>query len=563
MREKQANRRIRLLVAIFALAFAAVLGRAVWLQGVEAASLGAMAHSQQHETETIPASRGTIYDRSGVPLALGEQTSTVYADPRTVRQPLAVARAAHDLLGADPNALYAALLNHKSSFVYVQRFADPKAAAKLMAKHFAGVNFYPEEKRFYPGNTVGAQVIGYAGTDGTGLSGLEYEYQKDLAGKPGTKTIVRTPLGQAVDVIKNTPPHQGKAVFTTLDRTIQAYSESILRQTVAKWKAKDAVAVAIDPSTGGVLAMAQAPGYNANNANRVPQSLQTNHAVSDTYEPGSVFKVVTIAGALTQGLVTPNTTFTLPYSIKVADRTIHDAEPRPTETLSVAQILSHSSNVGAVTIAEKLGDADLMTWIDRFGFGHATGLDFPGESPGQVLPLDQWSGSTIGNVPIGQGIAVTPVQLAAAYAAIANDGVWIQPHLVGRIGGQALNDFKRRRIVSKPVDQELKDMLTGVVDEHTGTGTQAAIPGYSVAGKTGTAQKPTPTGYSDTKFVASFVGMVPVKNPAIVILVAVDEPHGDIYGGDVAAPAFAQIAKFSLQHLGVAPDEPETLVKQP
>ncbi|HEX7083152.1 MAG TPA: penicillin-binding protein 2 [Gaiellaceae bacterium] len=555
MREKQANRRIRLLVAIFALVFAAVLARAVWLQGVEAASLGGMAERQQHETESIPASRGTIFDRTGVQLAIGEQTSTVYADPRAVRQPRALARAAHELLGVDPNELYASLLDRTSSFVYVKRFADPVAAAKLMRKDFSGVDEYPEEKRFYPGNTVGSQVIGYAGTDEKGLSGLEIEYEHTLAGKPGTKTIVRTPLGRAIDVIKNTPPREGRAIFTTLDRTIQAYAESVLRQTVAHWHAKDAVAVAIDPRTGGVLAMAQAPGYDANNASRVPQALQTNRAVTDTYEPGSVFKVVTIAGALTQGLVTPQTRFTLPYSIRVADRTIHDAEHRPTETLSVAQILSHSSNVGAVTIAEKLGDADLMTWIKRFGFGEKTGIDFPGESPGLVLPLDQWSGSTIGNVPIGQGIAVTPIQLAAAYAAIANDGVWIQPHLVDRIGGRAVTDFKRRRIVSKLVDAELKEMLTGVVDENTGTGTQAAIPGYSVAGKTGTAQKPIPGGYSDTKFEASFVGMVPVEHPRIVILVAVDEPHGDIYGGDVAAPAFAQIAKFALQYLGVPPDQ--------
>src|SRR6185437_9912143 len=199
----------------------------------------------------------------------------------------------------------------------------------------------------------------------------------------------------------------------------------------------------------------------------------TNHAVSDTYEPGSVFKVVTIAGALTQGLVTPQTTFSLNYSIKVADRTIHDAEPRPTETLSVAQILSHSSNVGAITIAEKLGDADLMTWIKRFGFGQTTGLDFPGESPGQVLPLDQWSGSTIGNVPIGQGIAVTPIQLAAAYAAIANGGVWVQPHLVAHVGGRSQGQIDRHRIVSREVDSQLKTMLSNVVDEHGATGNAA------------------------------------------------------------------------------------------
>jgi cell division protein FtsI/penicillin-binding protein 2 len=237
---------------------------------------------------------------------------------------------------------------------------------------------------------------------------------------------------------------------------------------------------------------------------------------------------------------------------------VHDAEPRGTETLSVAQILSHSSNVGAVTIAEKLGSTELADWIARFGFGKTTGLDFPGESPGQVLPLDRWSGSTIGNVPIGQGIAVTPMQMAAAYAAIANGGVWVEPHLVDRVGGRVIHHRAHRRIVSRPIDAQLKAMLTNVVDEHGATGNEAQIAGYTVAGKTGTAQKPGPNGYTTGKYVASFVGMVPVSKPRLVVLVTVDEPHGSIFGGEVAAPAFAQIAKFDLQYLEVQPDAPVT-----
>ena len=330
----------------------------------------------------------------------------------------------------------------------------------------------------------------------------------------------------------------------------------MLRQTVAHWGAKAATAVVLDPRTGAVLAMAQAPGYDANKANRVSFALQRNRAVTDTFEPGSTFKLVTIAGALSTGIVSPDTRFVLPYSIPVADRIVHDAEPRGTETLTVSQILSHSSNVGAVTIAEKLGSSELADWIERFGFGKQTGLDYPGESPGQVLPLDKWSGSTIGNVPIGQGIAVTPIQLASAYAAIANGGVWVEPHLVERIGGKPVRNFKRRRIVAPAVNAALKTMLTGVVDEHGATGNAAAIAGYSVAGKTGTAQKPGPNGYTTGKYVASFVGMVPVEKPRFVVLVTVDEPRGAIFGGVVAAPAFAQIAKFDLQYMGVPPDLP-------
>jgi len=554
--EKQANRRIRLLLAAFVLVFAATLGRAVWLQGVHAASLGRIAERQHRESITVPAGRGTIFDRTGVQLAIGEQTTTVYADPRQVTQPRLLAVAAHQLFGVDANQLYAQLLARKSSFLYVQRFADPTTAAAFIKKGFAGVNSYPEEKRTYPQRTVGAQLVGYAGTDNKGLAGLEVEYDSRLSGRPGKRTIVRDPFGRAIDVISSTAERDGTNVVTTIDHTIQANAEAVLRQTIAQWHARAATAVVLDPRTGAVLAMAQAPGYDANAANRVPFALQRNRAVTDTYEPGSTFKLVTIAGALSEGIVTPGTTFRLPYSIPVADRIVHDAEPRGTETLSVAQILSHSSNVGAVTIAKKLGAASLMDWIGRFGFGKQTGIDFPGESPGQVLPLDKWYGSTIGNVPIGQGIAVTPIQMAAAYGAIANGGVWVEPHLVQRIGDHAVRSFKRRRVVAKPVNSELKAMLTNVVDEHGATGNAAAIAGYTVAGKTGTAQKPGPNGYTTGKYVASFIGMVPVGRPRLVVLVTVDEPHGAIFGGVVAAPAFAQIAKFDLQYMGVTPDAP-------
>jgi cell division protein FtsI/penicillin-binding protein 2 len=559
MKDKQANRRIRLLLALFVLVFAATLGRAVWLQGVRAASLGKMAERQHHETIVIPAGRGTIYDAAGVQLAIGETTTTVYADPRQLTEARAIAVAAQKFLGVNANSLYPQLLNRKTSFLYIKRFADPTAAAAFLKKGFVGVNSYPEEKRAYPQLSVASQVIGFAGTDNKGLGGLEIQYNRNLTGKTGKQTIVRDPFGRAIDTVSMTPERQGRDVFTTIDSKIQANAEQVLRQTIRQWHAKSATAIVLDPHTGAVIAMAQAPGYDANNSSRVPQALLTNHAVTDVFEPGSVFKVVTVAGALTEGLVTPDSEFTLPPCIQVADKCIHDAEQRGTEKMTVAKILSYSSNVGAITIAEKLGASQLMNWIDRFGFGKSTGLDFPGESVGIVPSYPtQWSGTTIGNVPIGQGIAVTPIQIASAYAAIANGGVWIQPHLVDRVGGRTLHGFKHRRVVSPAVDQELKTMLTGVVDEHGATGNAAQIPGYTVAGKTGTAQIPGPHGYTTGKYVASFVGMVPVKSPRLVVLVSVEEPHDQIFGGVVAAPAFAEIAKFDLQYLGVPPDAPVT-----
>ena len=558
MKERQANRRIRLLLAVFVLVFAGTLARAAWLQGVQAASLGRLAERQHHESIVIPAGRGTIYDSAGVQLAIGEQTTTVYADPRQVTSPRAIAVAANKLLGVNATTLYTQLLDRRSGFLYIKRFADPTAAAAFLKKGFAGVNGYPEEKRAYPQLSVASQVVGFAGTDNKGLAGLEVEYDKSLSGKPGHQTIVRDPFGRAIDVVSTTPEREGHDIFTTIDSKIQANAEQVLHSTISQWHAKSATAIVLDAHSGAVLAMAQAPGYNANNASNVPFALQRNRAVTDTYEPGSVFKLVTIAGALSDGLVSPSTTYRLAYSIPVADRVIHDAEPRPTEDFTVAQILSRSSNVGAVTIAEKLGSRRLMDWIQKFGFGQQTHIDFPGETPGQVLPLDKWSGSTIGNVPIGQGIGVTSIQIAAAYAAIANGGVWVQPHLVEKVGGRTLHDFTHRRIVSPAVDAELKQMLTGVVDEHGATGNAAQITGYTVAGKTGTAQIPGPNGYTTGKYVASFVGMVPVSNPRFVVLVKVDEPRGSIFGGVVAAPAFAQIAKFDLQYLSVPPDAPLT-----
>lgn len=556
--EKVANRRIRLILGVFVVVFAVAFGRAAWLQVVQAAPLAAEAQRMHEETTTTPAGRGTIMDSSGVQLAIGRQTKTVYADPDLVVEPRRVAADAQRLLGADGNEVYAQLKQKKTHFLYVARFADTAAADRFMAKRYLGTYAYPEEKRAYPQNTVASQVIGYAGIDNRGLGGLELEYDKKLSGVAGRQTIVRDPTGRAIDVLSATPERNGRDVFTTLDSRIQANAEAVLRRTVAAQRAKSATAIVLDPRNGAILAMAQAPGYDANKTSDVPFARLRNRAVTDTYEPGSTFKLVTIAGALSEGLVTPATTFKLNYSIPVADRVIHDAEQRGTETMTVAEILARSSNVGAITIAEKLGAAQLNRWIEKFGYGKTTGIDFPGESAGEVLPLDQWSGSTIGNVPIGQGIAVTPIQMAAAYAAVANGGVWVQPHLVERVGGRALRDFERRRVVTPAVDEALKTMLTGVVDENGGTGTAAAIPGYTVAGKTGTAEVPGPNGYTTGKYVASFVGMVPVESPRLVVLVVVNEPTRNIFGGVVAAPAFAEIAKFDLQYLGVPPDAPTT-----
>ena len=555
MSGRVANRRIRLLLAVFAIVFGVTLVRAVWLQGVRAQSLGRMAASQHRTTVDLAANRGTIYDSAGVQLALGEQAITVYADPLQIRDATKVAPAVARILRLDPRQVYEKLSDRKHGFVYVERKADAARAARLQRLHITGLGFYPEERRFYPQHGIAAQVLGYAGIDNHGLSGLELALDKPLAGRAGRETLVRDPLGHVLDSIVSRPARNGSEVSLTINNVIQAQAEQVLRQTVQRWHAKDGTAIVLDPHTGAVLAMAVAPSYDANNFPGVSKDLQRNRAVTDTYEPGSTFKLVTVAGALSTGLVTPQEKFRLPYEIQVADRRIHDAELRGTETMSVATILSKSSNVGAITLAQLLGKDRLASWISRFGFGRPTGIDFPGESQGILLPADKWSGSTIGNVPIGQGIAVTPIQMASAYAAIANGGMWTKPHLVERVGDGLAKPVARHRIVTRWIARELTSMLQNVVLD--GTGTLARIPGYHVAGKTGTAAKPdSQGGYSTSKYVASFVGFAPATRPRIVVLVTVDEPRGAIWGGVVAAPAFKAIAQQTLQYLSAPPDAP-------
>jgi cell division protein FtsI/penicillin-binding protein 2 len=535
----------------FAVAFAALFGRAVWLQGIRAGTLERLAATQNRVTVELPAGRGAILDREGVPLAMGTQAMTVYADPLRIRKPWNVARAAGSTLGIDADALTRELSDRTKRFVYVERQADPTQARELEARHLPGLGFYPEEHRDYPQHAIGSHVVGYAGVDNEGLAGLEKRYNHVLSGQPGSQTIVRDPAGRAVDVIHSAAPSEGRDVHLALDRIIQENLEDVLRRTVARWRARSATGIVLDPRNGGVLGMAVVPRFDANGFGSTNPDVTRNRAVTDTYEPGSTFKVVAITGALSEKIVTPGSAFVLQPVIKVADRVIHEDDRTYVKRMTVADIVAESSNVGAITLAQLLGPYRLAQWITRFGFGKKTGIDFPGESQGIVLPPRKWSGSSIGNMPIGHGIGVTPVQMAAAYGAVANDGIWTRPHLALQVGGRLVRPH-RHRIMKPRIAREMLGMLRAVVTR--GSGVKAAVPGYQVAGKTGTAAKPDAKGYSHSKYVASFVGIVPASKPRFVILVAVDEPHGNYYGGTVAAPAFSDIAKFDLQYFGVPPD---------
>ena len=559
MRHRRANRRIRLLTAAFGLLFVIAIGRAAWVQGVQHDRFSKMAITQHRETIVVPAGRGTIYDRTGKPLAIGEQATTVYADPRNIADAQRAAVIVGKTLGLDPNTLYPTLKNRSKGFVYIARQTDPSKAEELSKRAIPGLGFYPEELRSYPQGAVASHVLGFAGTDNHGLDGLERSLDKTLSGKPGFETIVKDPFGRAIDVVSSRSEQPGRNVTLTIDHQIQAEAEQILARTVKQFGARGAAAIVMDPRTGAILAMANYPTFDANQFSTSSPDARRNRAVTDAYEPGSTFKIVTIAGALEDNVVSPASTFTLAPTIQVADRVIHEAHIRGTEVMSVKQILSQSSNIGTITIAEKLGQGELAAWIDRFGFGKPTGIDYPGESRGLVLPLQDWSGSTIGTVPIGQGIAVTPLQMVSAYATIGNGGVRVTPHLVEKVGSSRVHPGKRTRVVTRSTANRMMAMFRDVVLE--GTGTEAAIPGYTVAGKTGTAQK-AENGRYVRKYVGSFVGLVPAKKPRLAILVMVDEPHGNIYGGVVAAPAFRDISRFALQYLEVPPDAPETNASQ-
>ena len=540
-----ANRRIRLLLVFFVLAFLATFGRAVWLQAVRAQPLDRMAKGQHDLTIDVPAARGSILDRNGVELAIGRQAITVYANPRHVADPRATAIAAGRVLRIDPDRLYAKLADQSRGFVYLVRKTDPKRAEALKALNLTGLGFVPEERRVYPQGSNAAHVLGFAGLDNRGLAGVELALDRTLGGRNGRQTIVRDAFGRTINVVTAVPSEEGRNVRLTLDNTLQANAQSVLLRAMRRWGARAASAVVLDPRNGEVLAMASEPGFDANRFPETDRDIQRNRAVTDTYEPGSTLKVVTVAAALSDRLVTPSSAFTLPASIHVADRVIHEAHREDTERMTVAEILSRSSNVGTITLAELLGRSRLQTWVERFGFGKKTGIDFPGETRG-ILP-SYWSGSTIGTLPIGHGIAVTPLQMAAAYGAVANGGVWHRPRLV------ADRHPVHRRVMSRGVANQLMSMLRDVVIE--GTGMEAEVDGYQVAGKTGTAAKPDPRGgYSNSRYVASFVGVVPASAPRLVVLVTVDEPHGAIWGGVVAAPAFQEIARFALQYLEIPPD---------
>ena len=540
------------------LSFGVMGVRLFTLQILESKAYARMATNQRERVITFPARRGAIFDRNGQPLAISVDLPTIYTDPPMLKDPRAAAEQLAPILGEDVDELTLRLQGSPGSrFEYVARQVDPKIARKIKALAIPGIYFRTEPKRYYPGDRLASQVLGFTNVDGEGIAGVELQYDDILKGRAGEMTLEQDPAGRHLPQARysETSAEPGHSLFLTIDKQLQYFTQLTLARAVTQFHALNGTAIVMRPDTGEILAMANAPDYDPNHPGDAPEQDLRNLAVTDVYEPGSAFKLVTASGALQSHVVTPHTMFEVPPTLQVADRVIHDAESHGTETMSVRDIIVDSSNIGTVKIGLELGKDRLDSYIRKFGFGAKTGLDFPGESPGIVIDKDDWSGSSIGTIPIGQGVAVTPLQLASAYAAIANRGVWTEPKLLhstlddaGKVRGST--PPTTRRIVSRHTAAQMTDILEGVVKE--GTGIEAEIPGYRVAGKTGTAQKVLPTGGYGGGYIGTFVGFAPANRPEIVVLVKLDRPT-PIWGGMSAAPTFKTIAEFALRELGVPP----------
>ena len=542
------KRRISLLFTLFLVLLAVSVLRATWLGTVQGADLKSRAVAQQVQQVDVSARRGTITDRHGLELAVSEDSATVFANPRQINDPGRVAGQLSPLTGLDYETLLRKLGDRKTGFVYLKRKIDADKGAAIEKLKIAGVGVMSEPRRRYPQGWLASQLLGTVGTDNFGLSGIEQSYEDKLHGEDGERKVVRDALGEPISLVEQKRDVPGEDLQLTIDSAIQERVESVLAEVGQTFSPKGATALVLDPRNGEILALANWPRVNAADPGGAPTYARQNRAVAASFEPGSTFKAFTVAGALEERMIRPDTRFDLPPTIQVADRNIKESHERGYVSLDVGQILAQSSNVGSVKIGLRLGAQRFDKWVRRFGFGSPTGVELPGEQRGIVPSWRDYSGSSLGNLPIGQGLAVTPMQMAAAYQAIAMKGVTHKPHVVR---GESPPP---RRIIAEKTATDVSRMLEGVLGAG-GTATEAQVPGYRLAGKTGTAEKPDEFGgYSKTKFVASFIGYAPARDPRLLIAVMVDEPQGEIYGGTVAAPAFEKIVSFALPYLGIPPD---------
>ena len=519
------------------------------IQTRDRASLTALGRDQRIKQVVLAADRGGIFDRNGHELALSLDRQTVWADPRVIKHPAEVAAKLAPIVGIDEIELRNRLEQDDKAFVYVARKVEPDVENAVRKLGITGIGFVPESKRYYPSGELAGPVLGTVGIDNDGSGGLEYALEGTLAGRPGQLSVERDPTGSDLPGTERTvrAAQRGVDLVLTLDQSIQFETERALVDEVNAVDAKGGMAIVIDVRTGDILAMANVDGETADSPAKLAASTETNRAVADVFEPGSTNKVVTIAAAIEAGIIKPDTIISTPWMLVIDGTKFEDVEAHPVE-MTVADVLQHSSNVGTINIARELGKVRFDAAVRNFGFGRATGLDFPGEAPGIILPLANYNDTSMASMPIGNGLAVTALQMLDVYVTLANDGVARQPRLVAA----TIDDDGTRRdlplgttrqVVSPETAKTMREMLARVVEG--GTGVNAAVPGYTVAGKTGTARKP-PYEHPPYRYVASFVGFAPAENPRLATIVVIDEPARQFFGGTVAAPVFSRIMQHAL-----------------
>ncbi len=540
----------------------AVSARLVYLQVSQHEGLANRARQQQQNAVETSPQRGELLDRQERQLARSVQTASLFLDPEDLNAEAldCIATQLSQALGLnykDLQSQFRAALEQKRRFIWVARRLDAEQANKILLMNLPGLQVRLEPKRFYPNGPLAAHVLGYVGLDGEGLGGVEQFYNKKIGGEPGQLFLEKDANGKPYESFE-IASKQGETVLLTIDQSIQYQAEQALQAAVKRSNAKSGTVIVLDPRNGEILALANAPSFDPNNVGAAAPEARSNWALQNVYEPGSTFKIVAFSAAIEKKLAKVDDRIDCQMgSITVAGRVVHDHHPFG--SLTISEALAKSSNVAAIKLGIRVGDQGMYDYITKFGFGARTGIELPGETAGILRKVERWQPSSIGSIAIGQEVAVTPVQMVAAFGALANDGVRVAPHLVREIRNSSgvviyRPEPEQRRVVSAETAIALRGMLEGVT--LNGTAKKAQLDGYSAAGKTGTAQKidSKTRGYSRTKFVGSFVGFAPVKNPQVVIIVVIDEPGGAYHGGDVAAPVFREVAEQILPGLGVMPD---------
>jgi cell division protein FtsI (penicillin-binding protein 3) len=536
-------------------------GRLVELQAVRGETLAGAALDQRLRTIEIPAARGAILDANGQPLALSVDARNVTADQTLIEDPVAAGRALAPVLGADAETISERLRGDRR-FVYIAKGITPQTWDAIAALDLPGIFSEPTTRRIYPAGTTAANLLGFVGSDGAGLGGVEYAYQSVLAGEPGSMTYERGPGGRPIPtaVQQALPAVAGSSVQLTINSDIQFAAQRALEQALRRANADSGTVVVMEPQTGRILALVALPTFDPSKPGASPAQDRGNRALSDVFEPGSTSKVMTLAAVVEEGKAGPTSVLKLPPTLERGDKVFRDVDPHGTIQLTLAGIMARSSNIGTILAAERIGGKQLWKYLRKFGIGSPTGLNFPGESTGKLRDYSTWTPTSFPTIAFGQGVSVNALQVASVYATIANDGLRLTPRLVDAIiaSDGTVSDVpagKQVRVVSPQTAREVRRMLEVVVSDR-GTAPAAQITGYRVGGKTGTAMYVDPScGCYGDGVVASFIGMAPADQPKLVVAVSIVNPRNGRYGGRLAAPVFRKVMSYALQAQHVAPTD--------